>query len=58
MLLRELRQKEIVTAATVESAEFNREHYERLWQQWSALPAPAVEVAELVAQLEVGWGSA
>jgi hypothetical protein len=54
-LLRELRQREIVAAATAEPAHFDRERYEQLQQQWTALPDPEAQAAALVDQLEAGW---
>jgi hypothetical protein len=36
-LLRELVQREIVAAASVEPAQFDRDAYDRLWARWYAL---------------------
>ena len=54
-LLRELLQREIVAIVTVDPSQFDREHYDDLWQQWRALPDPEAEAAALVPQLEAGW---
>jgi TubC N-terminal docking domain len=37
-LLRELLQREIVAAVIVEPVQFDRERYQRLWEQWRQLP--------------------
>jgi hypothetical protein len=51
----ELLQRQIVAAASAGPEHFDRERYDRSWQQWHALPVPEVEVAALVLSLDQGW---
>lgn len=54
-LIRELLQREIVTAASVDLAHFDRAAFDRLWEQLRALPDSEAVAAALFPQLEAGW---